>query len=77
MKFSEYDAARRLELLPSWEDSLKKRQEELSGVPSDECLVDNPACEWPRSLRRSRLIVAAMCLAEHECAACLNLLRKL
>ena len=73
MKFSSYQA---LLDLPSWEDNLKERQESLTGVPSSSCLVVVPASTWPRKIRHSKLVVAAMCLAENgECDACLKLLR--
>ncbi len=77
MKYSEYAMLLAPDRhLPSWEERLKARQESLSGVPSDSCLVELPAVKWPRKIFRSRLIVAAMCLAENgQCSACLMLLQ--
>ncbi len=69
-------AQRTLAAISTWEERLEKRQEELSGKRANDCLDDSPADKWPRNLRQNRLVVAAMCLAEHECASCLNLLRK-
>ncbi len=77
MKFSEFQAQLGLDAIPSWEERLEKRQEELSGKSRDDCLVVCPASQWPRALREMRAVVASMCLAEHDCASCLNLLRKL
>ncbi len=77
MKYSEFQQ-QFIEDLPSWEDSLKKRQESLSGAPNVNCLLIVPPVAWPRRIRRSKLVVAAMCLAENEdCAACLKLLQNL
>ncbi len=77
MKYSEFVKAEQIELFASWETNLKKRQESLSGVPHSLCLVETPAGLWSRPLRRSKLIVAAMCLAENgECEACLKSLRQ-
>lgn len=75
MKFSSYQA---MLDLPSWEDRLKERQESLSGIPSVSCLVEIPPAEWDRRIRHSKLVVAAMCLAENgACGACLKLLKNL
>ncbi len=76
MKYSEFNALQGIETLPSWEESLRKRQELLSGAPDVNCLVVVPSQSWPRRLRQSKLVVAAMCLAENpDCAACLKMLQ--
>jgi len=64
--------------LPSWEERLKARQESLSGVPADGCLMTNSPEEWHRELRRLRMVVAATCASKTPgCDACLRYLQKL
>ncbi len=75
MKYSELPKS--IRELATWEDNLKERQESLSGVPSEDCLVDSSPLSWPRRLTKARLVVASMCLAEHDCEACLKMLRTL
>ncbi len=74
-KFSSHAA---LEAIPGWETQLKARQQALSGVPAATCLLETTPRSWSRKLFRSKLVVAAMCLAENEdCDACFKLLRRL
>ncbi len=76
MKFSEYSSQASLDAIPGWEERLRRRQEELSGARNPSCLITLPASAWPRKIRRNKLVVAAMCCAENECAACLEVLRR-
>lgn len=74
-------SAKQLELfpdIPTWEERLKRRQEELSGKPADRCLVVEPAHGWCHyGSIIDRILVAVMCLKVHpECEACYNTVAK-
>ncbi len=64
-----------LDAIGTWQERFKERQESLSGVPTERCLVNMPAAAWYSKMRGQKAVVAAMCLAEGECEACLKFLQ--
>ncbi len=65
-----------IDAIATWQERLKERQEALSGVPSSSCLREIPARWWEQKQRQQKLVVASMCLAEHDCEACYKYLTK-